>query len=194
MLDESSNYGTESPEPQPEEKGNRSFLLIAGGFAVVIFLTLVCIAVYLLVIRPRTAATQASQEATAEAQRIEQAQVMTQTAEAAAFTPTLLPSPIPSRTPTYTQPAATDTLVVVVSTPLASPEIVTQIAMDLAQTQLAGQMTQTAAALGTITSGGEAPLPTTGFFDDVGLPLLIVLTFALLVVIFITRRMRQTPR
>ena len=77
MLDESSNLNIEAPEPQPEERGNRTFLIIGGIFAALIFLTLVCMAVYFLVIAPRIAATQTAQEATAEAQRLEQAQAMT---------------------------------------------------------------------------------------------------------------------
>lgn len=193
MLDESSNFNPDTPEPQPEEKGNRTFLIVGGIFAALIFLTLVCMAIYFLVIAPRLAGTQASQEATAEAQRLEQAQAMTATADAALFTPTSLPSPIPTKTPTKTALAATSTLVVVVSTPLASP-VSDPATLAALQTQLAGQMTQTAAAIGTSVAGGQAPLPTTGFFDEVGLPLLFVLTLALLAVILIARRMRKAPR
>lgn len=193
MLDESSNFNPDTPEPQPEEKGNRTFLIVGGIFAALIFLTLVCMAIYFLVIAPRLAGTQASQEATAEAQRLEQAQAMTATADAALFTPTSLPSPIPTKTPTKTELAATSTLVVVVSTPLASP-VSDPATLAALQTQLAGQMTQTAAAIGTSAVGGQAPLPTTGFFDEVGLPLLFVLTLTLLAVILIARRMRKAPR
>ncbi len=195
MLDESNALNMDAPAPQPpEETGNRTFLIVGGIFAGLIFLTLVCMAVYFLVIAPRIASTQASQDATAEAQRLEQAQAMTATAEAALFTPTVLTSPIPTNTRTTTASAATQTLVVVVATPLESP-VSDPATMAAMQTQLAGQMTQTAAvAQGTRAIGGESPLPQTGFFDEVGLPLLIVLTFALLVVIFIARRMRKAPR
>jgi hypothetical protein len=194
MLDESSNLNIEAPEPQPEERGNRTFLIIGGIFAALIFLTLVCMAVYFLVIAPRIAATQTAQEATAEAQRLEQAQAMTATAEAAMFTQTPLPSPIPSSTRTKTpSTAATNTLVVVLATATVGPTS-DPATLAAAQTQLSGQMTQTSAvSLGTRAVGGDGPLPQTGFFDEVGLPLLIVLTFALLVVIFVARRLRKTP-
>jgi cytoskeletal protein RodZ len=192
MLDESSNLEADAPEPQPEEKGNRTFLLIAGIFAILIFLTLVCIALYFLVIRPRQAATQTAQEETAEAQRIEQSQAMTATAEAALFTPTFLPTAVPTKTQTRVA-AASPTLVVIVATPLASPEATETLSVEAAQTQLAGQMTQTAAVAGAAAGAGATPLPTTGFFDEVGLPLLLVLTVALLVVIFVTRRLRKAP-
>lgn len=191
MLDESSSFDTETPEPQPEEKGNRTFLIVGGIFAALIFLTLSAAALYFLFLRPRLAATQVSQAATAEAQRLEQAQAMTATAQAAVFTPTSLPTAIPSKTPTNTAvPQATPTSVVILASPTAE-EVVTLVAMDAAQTQLAGQMTQTAAALATIGAGGQGPLPTTGFFDEVGLPLLVVVTVALLVVILIARQLRR---
>jgi hypothetical protein len=57
------------------------------------------------------------------------------------------------------------------------------------QTQLAVQMTGTAAVQGTPAKA----LATTGFFDQVGLPSLIVLTLALLAVIFLARRLRGAP-
>ncbi len=197
MLDDNSTLDNiEVPEPQPpEESGNKTFLIVGGIFAGLIFLSLVCMAVYLLVIRPRIATTQASQvsqEATAEAQRLAQSQAMTETAEAALFTPTTRSSP-PAPTNTLVVAAATPTLVVVVATPLASP-VNDQATLDAMQTQLSAQMTQTAQVpLGTRALGGDAPLPNTGFFDEVGLPLLLVMTFALLVVIFIARRMRKAP-
>jgi type II secretory pathway pseudopilin PulG len=196
MLDENNAINTaDTPEPQPpEETGNRTFLIVGGIIAALILVTLICMAVYFLVIAPRLASSQASQAATAEAQRLEQAQAMTETAVAALATPEIVSSPMPSATKTkVVPPAATFTLVVVLATPQNSPvnDPATLAAM---QTQLSGQMTQTSAALlGTRAIGGEAPLPTTGFFDEVGLPLLLVLTFALLVVIFIARRMRKAP-
>jgi hypothetical protein len=36
-------------------------------------------------------------------------------------------------------------------------------------------------------------MPTTGFFDEVGLPTLIILAVALIAVIFLARRMRKAP-
>jgi type II secretory pathway pseudopilin PulG len=209
MLDEGNNLNLDAPEPQPEETGNRTFLIVGGIFAALIFLTLICMAVYFLVIAPRLAGTQAAQDATAEAQRLEQAQAMTETAEAALFTETPLPSAIPTSTRTKTlSPAASPTLVVVLASPTEGPTS-DPATLAAAQTQLAGQMTQTSAAgagagagagataagAGQVTRavGGDGPLPNTGFFNDVGLPLLLVLTLALLVVIFIARRMRKAP-
>jgi hypothetical protein len=54
------------------------------------------------------------------------------------------------------------------------------------QTQLAYQMTSTAAAI-------NQGMPATGFFDEVGLPSMVILALALLTVIFLARRMRKSP-
>jgi hypothetical protein len=53
------------------------------------------------------------------------------------------------------------------------------------QTQQAYHMTSTAAA--------AQGMPATGFFDEVGLPSMIILALALVAVIFLARRMRKTP-
>ena len=198
MLEDNEPLNTEDPnpepqpesEPQPEEKGNRLFLIIAGIFAGLIFLTLLLAALYFMVLRPKSQAAQVSQEATLSAQRLEQSQSLTATAEAAQAGSSL-PSPMPIHT---VAPAATLTPVVVVSTSAALPtsDPATMVAL---QTQLAGQMTQTSQAtamLVTSAAGGTAPLPTTGFFDEVGIPLMVVLTFALIGVILVARRLRKT--
>jgi cytoskeletal protein RodZ len=204
MLDENNTLNTETPEPQPEEKGNRTFLIVGGILGGLIFLTLALMALYFLVLAPRLASSQASQDATAEAQQLVLDQALTLTAEAEVPAPTVTPRPNPTSTltRTMTTEAATSTSVVVTTTPQGSPEPSLPTA-TLNQAELSVQATQSAAAAATGTAlatagggtpaAGATPLPTTGFFDDVGLPLLIVLTFALLAVIFITRRMRKTP-
>ena len=184
-----------TPEAQPEEKGNRTFLVIGGIFAGLIFLTLVCAAVYFMLIRPRTQSAQTAQEATLSAQRLEQSQALTATAEASAAA-LALPSSMPTQTKT-SMPAATLTPVVVLSTSaavstLAAPATSDPATLVAMQTQLAAQMTQTAGPLVTSSAGGTGPLPTTGFFDEVGLPLMVLLTFALLGVILVARRMRKS--
>ncbi|MCS7011668.1 MAG: hypothetical protein N2049_00845 [Anaerolineales bacterium] len=194
--------GIETGETQPpEEGGNRTFLIIGGIFAGVIFLTLACMAAYLLFFRNRGAniqATQAAQQTLVAANSQTQVAGQTLTAEAALWTNTPSPTPLPTNTPRPTlanTPTAvinfnTETPISNTGTPTNPADSATLLAM---QTQLAGFMTQTAAyQLGTRAIGGEGPLPATGFADEVGLPLLILLTFALLAVIFIARRMRRS--
>jgi cytoskeletal protein RodZ len=215
MLDESSTLNEETPEPQPEEKGNRTFLIVGGIFAALIILTIACLAGYFLVLAPRLEANRAAQTATVEAQAVETADALAATEDAALAALASPTAPvIPTATRTKTVPAPTATAVVVVATPeiSAADATATQVALE---TQLALQATQTieaslatsttdpthvaatqtTAALlaGTAAAGGATPLPSTGFFDEVGLPLLIVLTFALVAVIFITRRLRKSP-
>ena len=192
-LDEGNILNMEEPEesPPPEEKGNRTFLVIGGILAGLIFLTLVGAALYFLVIRPKSQAAQISQEATLSAQRLEQSQALTATAAAALADVSSMSTPMPTQT---SQPVATDTPVVVVATQAAPPtsDPATLVAL---QTQLAAQLTHTAAPpLATSAAGGTGPLPTTGFFDEVGLPLMILLTFALLGVILVARRLRKNTR
>jgi hypothetical protein len=201
MLDEGNNANIETPEetPPPEESNNRTFLIVGGVFAALIFLTLVCGAVYALWYLP---SHNASQKATQSAIQAGNAQVvaqMTSTAQAALWTPT----PLPSDTPTETlipplQPLSTETAVIAISTATGIDTPTTDPATLVAmQTQLAAQMTSTAignvvpAANATPSTGG--PMPKTGFFDQIGLPGLIILTLALIVVIFLSRRLRNAP-
>jgi hypothetical protein len=96
--------------------------------------------------------------------------------------------PIAVKTSTSIAKTATVSPTPVISIPLSSPaatattNLGTVVAM---QTQLAFQMTSTAAAI--------QAMPQTGFFDEVGLPGMIILALALVVVIFLARRMRRSP-
>ncbi len=83
----------ETPEaPPPEESNNRTFLIVGGIFAALIFLTLVCGAVYVLWLGPRLTSQRNAAQATIEAQNAQVVRQMTSTAEAALFTPTPLPT------------------------------------------------------------------------------------------------------
>jgi ABC-type antimicrobial peptide transport system permease subunit len=187
MLDDGNDLNLENPDGQPpEEKGNRTFLVVGGLMAGLVFLTLVCMAVYFLVIAPRLTAQKNAAQATIEAGNAQAIQQLTATAEAALWTPTLQPTPLQS--PTIQR---TSTPVIALNTATQSPtaDMATLAAM---QTQLAFQMTSTAAALGTRGVGGQG-MPTTGFFDEVGLPSMIILAVTLIAVIFLARRMRKAP-
>jgi hypothetical protein len=264
MLDEGNTPNMmETPDtPPPEEKSNRTFRIVAGVVAGLVFLTLVCMAIYFLVIAPRTAAqnvsvqatrealnaqniqkttltAQAVQQLTSTAQTVQQltstaqaVQQLTSTAQAALRTPTLPSTPLPlqtgtsvPRTPTVSStpvialnnPAATATtnpatlaamqtqlvgLQLTSTNPATLAAMQTQLVLQITstdpatlaamKTQLALQMTSTAAAaLGTHAAGGQG-MPTTGFFDDIGLPSMIILALALVAVIFLARRMRKS--
>ena len=205
MLDEGNNTNLETPEevPPPEESNNRTFLIVGGIFAALIFLTLVCGAIYVLWLGPRLTAQRNAAQQTIEAGNSQVIAQMTSTAQAALWTPTSRPSPIPSKTPLPTvKPlnSPTPVLAVPVAAATATPttDPATLVAM---QTQLSFQMTSTGVAMisgGTPGAAGllgtpGAAMPRTGFFDEVGLPGLGILTVVLLVVIFLARRMRNSP-
>ncbi|HTX93229.1 MAG TPA: hypothetical protein VMC09_18585 [Anaerolineales bacterium] len=199
MLDEGNDMNLESPAaPPPEESNNRTFLIVGGIFAGLIFLTLVCFGLYFFVFRPGALASKNSAQATIEASNAQVIQQMTSTAEAAQWTPTLPPTdtPLPSDTPAPldTPEISSPTPVVAISTATLTETATTDPATLAAmQTQLSNQMTSTAAiAMGTRAIGGQG-MPTTGFFDQVALPTMIILAVALVAVIFVARRLRKSP-
>jgi len=199
MLDEGNALNMmETPDaPPPEEKSNRRFLIVGGVVAGLVFLTLVCMAIYFLVIAPRFSAQRDAAQATIEAGNAQAVQQLTSTAQAALWTATVPPTTIPLRTSTSVPntPSASPTPVIALNSPVATATTDPAV-LALLQTQLANEMTSTAIAAAALAAGGAAGqsgLPTTGFFDEVGLPSMIILAVALVAVIFLARRMRKYP-
>jgi hypothetical protein len=193
MLDEGNTLNMmETPDaPPPEEKSNRTFLIVGGVMAGLVFLTLVCMAIYYFAIyRPSRNQTQnsATQAAMIQTQNAQSIQNATLTAQALLWTPTLPPA-TPTSTP---QPTGSPTPVIAMGSPIATATTNPAI-LIAAQTQLASQLTSTAAALLPTKALGGGGMPSTGFFNDVGLPSMIILALALVVVIFLARRMRKSP-
>lgn len=210
MLDEGNDLNLETTDTPPEEKGNKTFLIVGGIMAGLVFLTLICMAIYLFAIRPtQTKNADATKTAVALFNQQEIGS-HTETAEAALWSPT--PEPTftftPSKTTAPATPTVSNTPVLVEDTTLAAETPQTDPAtLEAMQTELSLQMTSTgaastdaasagAASAGTRAIGGEGTpsgMPATGFFDEVGLPMLAILTLALLVVIFLARRLRHSP-
>jgi cytoskeletal protein RodZ len=196
MLDEGNAPNLmETPDaPPPEEKSNRTFLIVGGVMAGLVFLTLVCMAVYFLVLRPRLTGQSSATQAARETQNALNIQKVTLSAEAALWTPTASSTPLPIKTATSvpSTPTVSSTPVIAINSPAATAttDPATLAAM---QTQLAFQMTSTAASALTAAAVGTPGMPTTGFFDEVGLPSMIILALALVAVIFLARRMRKSP-
>jgi hypothetical protein len=196
MLDDGSSLNLlDTPDaPPPEEKSNRTFLIVGGILGGLVFLTLVCIAIYILVIRPRTAASVSASLAATETGNALAIQQVTQTAQAALWTATLPPTSVPVKTSTpVVKTAVLSSPTPVIALPQNSPTATAttnQATLFAMQTQLASQLTSTAgASMATTTSG----MPQTGFLDDFGLPSMIILALALVVIIFLARRMRKSP-
>ena len=171
---EGDDLNTVEEEAPPEESGNRTFLLVAGGLGLIVLLSVVCLAVYGFYVIPRQAAQRADQQATLIAQNLKVNEGLTKAALAA--NPTATPTLEPTATPPFAQ--ATPTL------PAQDPQTAT-VAAALSQ---AAQAQLTVTALPTTTA-----LPDTGFFDDAGASGLFVMAIALVVVIMLARRLRASP-
>jgi len=183
-------------EALPEESSNRTFLIIAGILGAIALLALLCIAVYTLILVPRTKDAQSGQKATVDAQNTEVAMIIARTSTAAAqeaiqaaytHTPTAtsaVASPTSPGSPTPVLAIGTTT------TPLATatvgPELATATALHATLTANAVLY----AATLTARVGEPTSVPDTGFADDVGLPMMLGLAVLLIVVIFLVRRVR----
>ena len=172
--DENASFDDENP---PEESNNRTFLLIAGILGGLVLLGICAVVGYLIF----SNVTGQQQDAVAFQQATDQAATiqvgLTQTAAVQALTQTAAPTntPDPTDTPVIAQASAT-------ITPTQNPATAT---VGAAFTQIAVS-TQTVIATSTA-------LPNTGFVDEFGAPGLMMMAIALVVVIFLVRRMRTTP-
>lgn len=174
-------YDDENPafddETPPEETSNRTFLLIAGVLGGLVLLGILCVVGYLIY----SGSTNQQAEAVALQQATQQAATiqagLTQTASVQALTQTAAVTNTvpPTNTPVVAQATNTATL-----TP------------DPATATVAAAFTQIAVSTQTVIATSTA-LPNTGFIDDVGAPGLLMMAIALVVVIFLVRRLRTTP-
>jgi|GEM_PF-371218 len=192
-LDESNTFTPfdEPPSSANKENNNRTFMIVAGVLAGIVLISIACMAVYALVILPRQKAATAAQEATIQAQNAQVAQAMTQTANAALWTPTATPSAVPTATRTLAPtliatPVATQATAVL-STATETVNPTTQFNLLLTQSADLNK-TATGVALATATS-----LAQTGFVDEFGLPGLAIMAVVLMVVILLARKLRSKP-
>lgn len=183
-------------ETLPEESSNRTFLIIAGILGAIALLALLCIAVYALVLVPRTKDAQANQKATVDAQNTEVALIIERTSTAAAqeaikaaYTHTPTATSVVEASPTAGSPTpvlAIGTTTTPLATGTVGPELATATALHATLTANAVLY----AATLTARVGQPTSVPDTGFADDVGLPTMLGLAVLLIVVIFLVRRVR----
>jgi hypothetical protein len=167
--------------PLPEESSNRTFIIAVVGLGSILILSMICLAVYALVLAPRQEEARATRVAEIEQENITVAQ--TQTAEAAGITstPTTAPSdtPVPSSTSSPTQ-------VVVLPSDTPTPFTTLPTLEPLTATAVAQATLDALAA----TSPTATALPETGFADEAGVPTLLLLAGFLIGVVFIARGLR----
>jgi cytoskeletal protein RodZ len=184
QYNEEPGAGGESPEPE-KKPSNRNFLLAIGILGVIFILALIL----LLVVAPRLTAQQ-------NASRQETAAVIN-----AANTATAAAATAQRQTQLATTPAPTSTkapVVITVKTSTPIPTATSRLSqaematVQALQTQMAsGGGAATATSTLRVTPRPTATaLPTTGFADDTGLPGLLALAGAMILVIFLARRIR----
>jgi len=176
MYDDDNMDGFDDDDGAPEESNNRTFLLIAGGLGLVVFIALICLVAYFFMGRSSNQDVTATAQAQATSQQATIIAGLTQNAEDQALTQAAV-------TATFT-----DT-----STPVVAEATLTPTETENPATATVGAaFTQIAVSTQTIIPTSTA-LPNTGFADDVGIPGMLAVTLALIAVIFLVRKLRSSP-
>lgn len=188
----------------PEDSENRTFVIAAAGLGGLIVLSMICLGVYALVLRP--AQDEERVRRSTEIMIENTAFVVGQTETVEAQQATSTPEPTDTPFPTFTSaPTRTPTQVVVLPTdtptetpfttlPTVAPETATAAAAQTATAQAGVAQVETATPTRTPTpEPSPTALPTTGFGDEAGLPGLAGLAAVLLAIIFLSRRLRTRP-
>jgi hypothetical protein len=192
MAFEESNFDDNGPDDGqlPEESNNnRTFLIAAGILGGIILIAVACLGGIFLLNRNNTAQAEALSVAasqTAEAAFSGVGPALTSTAEAA-IQPTATLAP--TQTSVVNVATVTQTLDPNTTPEAAAPAAGTPAA---ATATVGAALTQAAIAQLTIVPTTTA-LPQTGFVEDVGVPGLVVMALAFIIVILMARRLRFAP-
>ena len=188
MAFDDNEFETTDDAPLPEESGNnRTFLIAVGILGGIILLSIAClVGVYLFGSQNRAAQqADAAAAATQTAQAADDfvASALTSTAQALEVQPTAT-----------LEPTATSVVNIATSTATPTPDSTAVAAAgDPAATATVGAaLTQAAIAQLTVVPTSTL-LPQTGLVEDVGVPGLIVMAIAFVVVILLARRLRTSP-
>ncbi len=181
----------ETPPPE-ESNNNKTFMIAVGILGGIILISVACLGGVFLFSQNR-AATQQAEAVDVAAQTATAAQATIEVALTATFEANILPTTTLTPLPTATPPVAPQASATNTPDP-ASP-------MGLAGTQAAATATvgaaYTKAAIAQLTVYPTATvlpgsLANGGFADDYGLPGLVVMALAFVVVILFARRLRTT--
>jgi hypothetical protein len=188
-FDETTNTDDFGEAPLPEESNNnKTFMIAVGILGGIILISVACLgAVY--VFSQNRAKTQqtnavgaATQTAAAAMQTVESA--LTATFEAAASFPTTTLTPPPTLTPPVAVATATNTPDPLVPVGLAGTQAAATATVGAAYTQAAAAQLTVYPTTTALASGGIA--------DEYGLPGLVVMALAFVIVILFARRLRTT--
>lgn len=189
MSFENENYENPDDGQLPEESNNnRTFFIAVGILGGIILLTVAClVGVYLF--SQNSSATADTQNValteTALASSNFISSALTSTAEAIILPSATVP---PTSTPVVAAATVTNT-----PDPNATPQSLSGVGTPAAATAtVAAALTQAAIAQLTIVPTTTA-LPQTGLVEDVGIPGLVVMALAFIIVILMARRLRFAP-
>jgi predicted lipid-binding transport protein (Tim44 family) len=173
----------EEEESAEEGKDNRTFWLVAGILGAILILALVCMVVYAMVILPSRGENQAATAAAINTQNASVEMTAKAEAESRAWTST----PTLTSTSAPVTPTASNTPVVQPTDTPTGPTVT----VDPRTATVSALLTQQAGG-GVGVTPSPTGLPDSGFADNVGIPGMLALAAALVVVIFLARRLRTT--
>lgn len=189
MSFDDSNFDEGEEAALPEESNNnRTFLVAVGILGGIILISIAClVGVYLFGSRGANTAAQQAEATSAAATAL----ATNNDFISAALTSTFEASIIPTSTST---PEPTKVVNVATATSTVDPSVnALAIGTPAAATAtVAAALTIAAAAQLTIVPTTTA-LPNTGFLDDLGVPGLVVMALAFVIVILLARRLRTSP-
>ena len=185
----SDDFG-EAPLPE-EENNNRTFLIAVGILSGIILISLACLTgVWFFSKQSRTTA-QNAQAALAQTATAVAVQSTVDQALTATFVAAILPTTTATLPPTVTPPVAPASPT---STPNPSdPAGIAAGTFAAATATVGAAYTQAAVAAQYTVAPTTTALAGTGFADEYGLPGLVVLTLAFVIVILFARRLRSAP-
>jgi hypothetical protein len=191
MSFDDTNFDNSGEAPLPEESNNnRTFMIAVGILGGIILISVACLGgVYVFGSKNRAAAQQtqianvANATSTAAAVNNTVVQAITATFEASIL-PTTTSTPLPTSTSPVSVASPTNTFI---------PGLEGLDGTSIAQTATIGAAyTKVAGAALTIVPTTTA-LARTGFADEFGLPGLVVMALAFVIVILLARRLRIAP-
>jgi hypothetical protein len=180
--------GEEAPLPE-ESNNNRTFLVAVGILGGIILLSIAClVGVYLFGSRGSNNTAQVAEATNVAATAGAANNAFIESALTATFQASILPTTTSTPEPTKVVNVATATSTV---DPAAAQALA--IGTPAAATATVGAALTLAAAAQLTVVPTTTALPNTGFVDDLGVPGLVVMALAFVIVILLARRLRSSP-
>jgi predicted ABC-type sugar transport system permease subunit len=183
----SDDFG-EAPLPE-ESNNNRTFMIAVGILGGIILISVACLGAVYLFSRNKTAAATTVDAASAATETAVAVRAIIDQSLTATFEAAILPTTTSTLPPTPTPPVAP-------ASPTNTPDPLT---LGLAGTQVAATATVGAAYTQAALAAQYTVAPTTtalagtGIADEYGLPGLVVMALAFVIVILFARRLRTVP-